>query len=72
LLNRAFTALHVATNHNDLNAGLRQLVGQRSADAARGSGDKGCPRHLRLLVSFASTAGGIVGLRKDDIGPCKQ
>jgi hypothetical protein len=51
LRNRDFTALHVAADHDDVDAGLRQFVGHRAADAARGSGDKGCRRHLRLLAS---------------------
>jgi len=48
---------YVAPDHDDLNAGLRQFVGHRTADAARGSGNESCRRHLRLLVSFASPPG---------------
>src|ERR1700722_6210743 len=70
LRNRVFAALYVAADHNDLNARLGQLVGHRAADAACGSGNESCRRHLRLLVSlWSSLAAGLsLGLRKDDIG----
>jgi demethylmenaquinone methyltransferase/2-methoxy-6-polyprenyl-1,4-benzoquinol methylase len=66
--NRVFAALHIAADHDDLNPRLRQFVGHRAADAARGSGKKSCRRHLRLLGLFLFGRRAPVGLPKDDIG----
>jgi hypothetical protein len=62
--NRPCPAFHVAAHDHDMNARLRQFVGYRAADTAGCSGDKGCRRHWRLLVSFSLAAGLLSGCGK--------
>ena len=64
---RPFTAFDIAAHDHDMNARLRQFVGCCAADTARRSGDKGCRRHLRLLVSFSLAAGSVQARKKDDV-----